>query len=241
MKSRLHRLDLDKQIREKSDYREKLRGLQLKLLHAQRLLQDTPKNLILVFEGPDAAGKGGVIKRMTERLDPRLVRVWSIVKPTEEEKKHHYLWRFWGKIPGSGETAIFDRSWYGRVLVERVEGFAKKEEWKRAYREINELERTLVDSGSIIMKFFLHITKSEQLRRFERRAADPYKHWKISEEDWRNRRKWNEHLEAAEEMFARTNSRIAPWNLIEGNYKWFARIKVMKLLVKRLEQEFGDL
>ena len=241
MKSRLHRLDLDKQIREKSDYREKLRGLQLKLLHAQRLLQDTPKNLILVFEGPDAAGKGGVIKRMTERLDPRLVRVWSIVKPTEEEKKHHYLWRFWGKIPGSGETAIFDRSWYGRVLVERVEGFAKKEEWKRAYREINELERTLVDSGSIIMKFFLHITKSEQLRRFERRAADPYKHWKISEEDWRNRRKWNEHLEAADEMFARTNSRVAPWNLIEGNYKWFARIKVMKLLVKRLEQEFGDL
>ena len=241
MKSRLDRLDLDKQIREKSDYRERLRALQLKLLHAQRLLQDSPKNLLLVFEGPDAAGKGGVIKRMTERLDPRLVRVWSIVKPTEEEKKHHYLWRFWGKIPGSGETAIFDRSWYGRVLVERVEGFAKKEEWKRAYREINELERTLADSGSIIMKFFLHITKSEQLRRFERRAADPYKHWKISEEDWRNRRKWNEHLAAAEEMFARTNSRIAPWNLIEGNYKWFSRIKVMKLLVKRLEQEFGDL
>ena len=241
MKSRLDQLDLDKQIREKSDYREKLRALQLKLLHAQRLLQDTPKNLVLVFEGPDAAGKGGVIKRMTERLDPRLVRVWSVVKPTEEEKKHHYLWRFWSKIPGAGETAIFDRSWYGRVLVERVEGFAKKEEWKRAYREINELERTLVDSGSIVLKFFLHITKAEQLRRFERRAADPYKHWKISEEDWRNRRKWNEHLEAAEEMFARTNSRIAPWNLIEGNYKWFARIKVMKLLVKRLEQEFGDL
>ena len=241
MKSRLDGLDLDKQIREKSDYREKLRGLQLKLLHAQRLLQETPKNLVLVFEGPDAAGKGGVIKRMTERLDPRLVRVWSVVKPTEEEKKHHYLWRFWGKIPGSGETAIFDRSWYGRVLVERVEGFAKKEEWKRAYREINEMERTLVDGGSIVMKFFLHITKAEQLRRFERRAADPYKHWKISEEDWRNRRKWNEHLEAAEEMFARTNSRVAPWNLIEGNYKWFARIKVMKLLVKRLEQEFGDL
>jgi len=241
VKSRLDQLDLDKQIREKSDYREKLRALQLKLLHAQRLLQDTPKNLVLVFEGPDAAGKGGVIKRMTERLDPRLVRVWSVVKPTEEEKKHHYLWRFWSKIPGAGETAIFDRSWYGRVLVERVEGFAKKEEWKRAYREINELERTLVDSGSIVLKFFLHITKAEQLRRFERRAADPYKHWKISEEDWRNRRKWNEHLEAAEEMFARTNSRIAPWNLIEGNYKWFARIKVMKLLVKRLEQEFGDL
>ncbi len=241
MKSRLDCLDLDKQIREKSDYREKLRALQLKLLHAQRLLQETPKNLVLVFEGPDAAGKGGVIKRMTERLDPRLVRVWSVVKPTEEEKKHHYLWRFWSKIPGAGETAIFDRSWYGRVLVERVEGFAKKEEWKRAYREINELERTLVDSGSIVLKFFLHITKSEQLRRFERRAADPYKHWKISEEDWRNRRKWNEHLAAAEEMFARTNSRIAPWNLIEGNYKWFARIKVMKLVVKRLEQEFGDL
>jgi polyphosphate kinase 2 (PPK2 family) len=194
-----------------------------------------------VFEGPDAAGKGGVIKRLTERLDPRLVRVWSVVKPTEEEKNHHYLWRFWNKIPATGQTAIFDRSWYGRVLVERVENFAKKEEWKRAYREINEMERTLVDSGSILMKFFIHITKSEQLRRFERRAADPYKHWKISEEDWRNRRKWSEHLEAAEEMFVRTSPRIAPWNLIEGNFKWFARIKVMKLLVKRLEQEFGEL
>ena len=241
MKSRLDHLDLDKQIREKSEYREKLRALQLKLLHAQRLLQESPKSLVLVFEGPDAAGKGGVIKRLTERLDPRLVRVWSVVKPTEEEKNHHYLWRFWNKIPSTGQTAIFDRSWYGRVLVERVENFAKKEEWKRVYREINEMERTLVDSGSILMKFFIHITKSEQLRRFERRAADPYKHWKISEEDWRNRRKWNEHLEAAEEMFVRTSPRIAPWNLIEGNFKWFARIKVMKLLVKRLEQEFGEL
>ena len=241
MKSRLEKLDLDKQIREKSDYREKLRYLQLKLLHAQRLLQDSPRSLILVFEGPDAAGKGGVIKRMTERLDPRLVRVWSVVKPTEEEKGHHYLWRFWNKIPGAGQTAIFDRSWYGRVLVERVENFAKKEEWKRAYREINEFERTLTDSGAIVMKFFIHITKSEQLRRFERRAADPYKHWKISEEDWRNRRKWNEHLAAAEEMFARTSSRFAPWNLMEGNYKWYTRIKVMKVLVKRLEQEFGSL
>ena len=241
MRSRLDRLDLDKQIHEKSDYRDKLRALQLKLLHAQRLLQESPENLILVFEGPDAAGKGGVIKRMTERLDPRLVRVWSIVKPTEEEKKHHYLWRFWNKLPANGETAIFDRSWYGRVLVERVEGFAKKDEWKRGYREINEMERTLVENGAILMKFFIHITKQEQLRRFERRAADPYKHWKISEEDWRNRRKWKEHLAAAEDMFRKTNARIAPWNLIEGNYKWYARIKIMKLLVKRLEQEFGRL
>ena len=200
MKSRLDKLDLDKQIQEKSEYREKLRGLQLKLLHAQRLLQETSKNLILVFEGPDAAGKGGVIKRLTERLDPRLVRVWSVVKPTEEEKAHHYLWRFWGKLPVMGQTAIFDRSWYGRVLVERVEGFAKKEEWKRGYREIQDFERTLMDGGTILMKYFVHITKSEQLRRFERRAADPYKNWKISEEDWRNRRKWNEHILAAEEM-----------------------------------------
>lgn len=241
MRTRLDHLDLDKQIEEKSEYREKLRGLQLKLLHAQRLLQDSAKNLILVFEGPDAAGKGGVIKRLTERLDPRLVRVWSVVKPTEEEKAHHYLWRFWNKIPATGQTAIFDRSWYGRVLVERVENFAKKEEWKRGYREILDFERTLVDGGAILMKFFVHITKSEQLRRFERRAADPYKHWKISEEDWRNRRKWNEHILAAEEMFVRTNSRFASWNLIEGNYKWYARIKVMKLLVKRMEQEFGAL
>lgn len=153
MKTRLDHLDLDKQIEEKSEYREKLRGLQLKLLHAQRLLQDSAKSLILVFEGPDAAGKGGVIKRLTERLDPRLVRVWSVVKPTEEEKAHHYLWRFWGKLPVMGHTAIFDRSWYGRVLVERVEGFAKKEEWKRGYREILDFEKTLVDGGAILMKF----------------------------------------------------------------------------------------
>ena len=130
MRNRLDRLDLDKQIHEKSDYRDKLRSYQLKLLHAQRLLQDSPKNLILVIEGPDAAGKGGVIKRLTERLDPRLVRVWSIVKPTEEENRHHYLWRFWNKLPATGSTAIFDRSWYGRVLAERVAGCPEPVSWE---------------------------------------------------------------------------------------------------------------
>src|SRR5690606_35593818 len=155
--------------------------------------------LIILFEGPDAAGKGGAIKRVVERLDPRLLRVNSIVKPTQEEYLHHYLWRFWSKLPQTGQSVIFDRSWYGRVLVERVEGFATEKEWKRAYGEINDLERMLCDNGAIIVKFYLHISKDEQLMRFRRREADPYKHWKINEEDWRNRRKWNEHNAAAED------------------------------------------
>jgi polyphosphate kinase 2 (PPK2 family) len=233
-------LDLTKQIDEKSDYREKVQDLQLSLLHFQRKILDSKRSVILVLEGPDAAGKGGVIKRVTEKLDPRVLRVYSIVKPTEIEYRHHYLWRFWHKMPPFGEIAIFDRSWYGRVLVERVEGFCTEKEWKRAYGEINAMEETLVDGGTILMKFFLHISKEEQLRRFEARAADPYKHWKISEEDWRNRKKWKEHTEAAEEMFARTSTKLAPWTLVESEFKWYARIKVLKAVVKRLTQEFGD-
>lgn len=236
--ARLDQLDLTRSL-DKEDYREKLQSLQLDLLHYQRTILESKRSVILVFEGPDASGKGGVIKRLTEKMDPRHLRVYSIVKPTAEEYAHHYLWRFWTKLPCAGEIAIFDRSWYGRVLVERVEKFATTEEWKRAFNEINEMERTLIDDGAILMKFFLHISKEEQLRRFEERAADPYKHWKINEEDWRNRKKWTEHLEAAEEMFAKTDVRNAPWHLIEGEFKWYARIKVLRLLVKRLEKEFG--
>ncbi|PTY06708.1 UDP-galactose-lipid carrier transferase [Verrucomicrobia bacterium LW23] len=235
---KLSELDLSKQIASKDEYKEKLQGYQLELLNFQRRLAESKRTIALVFEGPDAAGKGGVIKRITEKLDPRFVRVWSIVKPTAEEYRHHYLWRFWSKVPAHGELTIFDRSWYGRLLVERVEGFATEKEWKRAYGEINDLERTLVDDGCILMKFFLFISKEEQLRRFEKRAADPYKCWKISEEDWRNRRKWKEHVEAAEEMFEKTDTKTAPWNVIEGDYKWHARIKTLKLLCKRLREEF---
>jgi polyphosphate kinase 2 (PPK2 family) len=240
MPSLLSELDLTKQIESKSDYRERVQEVQLNLLHFQRKILESKRNVILVFEGPDAAGKGGVIKRITEKLDPRVIRVYAVVKPTEEEYRHHYLWRFWTKIPSQGEIAIFDRSWYGRVLVERVEGFCSDKDWRRAYEEINSMERALIDSGTILLKFYLHISKEEQLRRFEQRAADPYKHWKISDEDWRNRRRWKEHIEAAEEMFEQTWTKTAPWHLIESEFKWYARLKVLKAIVKKFSQEFDE-
>jgi polyphosphate kinase 2 (PPK2 family) len=233
-------LDLDQKIQEKDKYKSKLKKYQLQLLHQQRILMESNRSLILLFEGPDAAGKGGVIRRVVERLDPRNIRVYSIIKPTPEEYAHHYLWRFWTKLPARGEFAILDRSWYGRVLVERVEGFATDEEWKRAYREINDFERIIVEGGAILCKFYLHITKDEQLYRFKRRESDPYKHWKINEEDWRNREKWDQHNAAAEDMFTKTGTEFAPWHLIEANYKWFARVKVIKTVVERLSAEGID-
>lgn len=235
----LEALDLTTQIDEKADYKAKLLKYQLDLLMLQRRLLESKQNLIMVVEGPDAAGKGGVIKRFNEHLDPRHIRVYSTIKPSEEELKHHYLWRFWTKIPSQGEIAIFDRSWYGRVLVERVEGFATKVEWRRAFEEINHLEKSLADNGSIILKFYLHITKEEQLARFKKREEDPYKRWKINEEDWRNREKWDLHNEAAEEMFSKTSLPHAPWHLIEGNYKWHARVKILRTVVKAVDLALG--
>lgn len=233
------RISLD-QLEHKSiaedDYRQKLKEQELKLLGLQRRLGESKTNVVVVFEGPDAAGKGGAIKRLVERLDPRLVRVYSVVKPTVEEYQHHYLWRFWNKLPTYGQIAVFDRSWYGRVLVERVEGFASEVEWKRAYREINEFERILADDHSVILKFYLHIDKDEQLVRFNRRQADPYKHWKITDEDWRNRRNWDQHCLAAEEAFERTSTAIAPWHIVPANYKWSARLKVVKTVVEHVEK-----
>ncbi len=236
----LSKLNLNLQVN-KVDYREELLTHQLSLLLYQIHLREIKRSMIIVLEGPDAAGKGGLIKRMTEKLDPRFVRVYSIVKPTEEEYRHHYLWRFWNKFPSHGEIAIFDRSWYGRVLVERVEKFATEEEWKRGYREINEMERMLTDDGTILVKFYLHISKEEQLRRFKKREADPYKRWKMNEEDWRNRRKWNQHIIAFEEAYAKTHTPYAPWHLIEAEYKWHARIKALRILVKHLENIVGKL
>jgi AMP-polyphosphate phosphotransferase len=230
----LDALDHNKSI-DPCEYKEKLKEYQLRLLNLQRALMDTKHSVIVVVEGPDAAGKGGAIKRLVEKLDPRAYRVYSIVKPTQEEYRRHYLWRFWNKLPGYGQIAIFDRSWYGRLLVERVESFATPEEWKRGYREINEFERQLVDDGACILKFYLHITKNEQLDRFKRREADPLKHWKITEEDWRNRRRWDEHNEAAEEMFEKTWTPCAPWCVVEANFKWYARLKVLKTTISALE------
>src|ERR1700741_4853296 len=163
-------LDQNKSV-DQEDYRVRLKEYQLRLLNLQRVLMDSKHSLLVVVEGPDAAGKGGAIKRLVEKLDPRTFRVYSIVKPTQEENLHHYLWRFWSKLPPYGQIAIFDRSWYGRVLVERVEGFATPTEWKRAYREINEFERLLVEDGTAIIKVYFHITKDEQLNRFRRREA----------------------------------------------------------------------
>ena len=217
------------------DYRVRIKEYQLRLLNLQRALMESKHSVVIVVEGPDAAGKGGAIKRLVEKLDPRTYRVYSIVKPTQEEYRYHYFWRFWNKLPPYGQMAIFDRSWYGRVLVERVEGFASSIEWKRAFREINEFERLLVEDGTSIVKVYFHITKEEQLERFKRREADPLKHWKITEEDWRNRRKWDQHNEAAEEMFEQTGTAFASWTVLEANFKWYARLKFLKTTIRALE------
>jgi polyphosphate kinase 2 (PPK2 family) len=239
-KSRIRLEELDQaQSLDEADYKDKLKKYQLKLLHHQLALRETKRSLIVVMEGPDASGKGGAIKRLVERLDPRLVKVYSIIKPTPEEYRHHYMWRFWNKLPGYGEAAIFDRSWYGRVLVERVEHFATDDEWKRAYREINEFERQLVEDNAILVKLYLHVTKDEQLARFKRRASDPYKHWKISDEDWRNRKKWDEHVEAAEDMFEKTSPDHAPWTVIAANFKWHARVRVVKTVLDAVDKVLG--
>ena len=216
------------------EYKKALKHAQLRLLTHQRALSEAKRSLLVVFEGPDAAGKGGAIRRMVERLDPRLLRVHSVIKPTEEEYGHHYLWRFWNKLPRYGQLAVFDRSWYGRVLVERVEGFATEAQWKRAYAEINQFEELLTADGAVLVKIYMHISKDEQLSRFKRREADPYKHWKITDEDWRNRRKWDEHNHAAEEMFQKTSA-LEPWTILPSNFKWFARVNVVQTVNAALE------
>jgi AMP-polyphosphate phosphotransferase len=190
----------------------------------------------VVFEGWDASGKGGCIKRLVAQVDPRHVRVVQFAGPTPDEKRHHFLGRFWPMLPGWGGMAIFDRSWYGRVMVERVEGFATREQWLRAYDEINGFEHTLADEGMILIKFWLHISEEEQLRRFERRQSDPLKIWKLTDEDWRNREKRPEYLEAAEDMFARTDQPQAPWHLVAGDSKRHARVEVIRTVIERIEE-----
>jgi polyphosphate kinase 2 (PPK2 family) len=209
----------------------------LNQLAYQVYVQQRP--VIIVFEGWDAAGKGGAIRRLTEKLDPRGFVVYSIAAPKGDEATHHYLWRFWSKLPETGQIAIFDRSWYGRVMVERVEGFCSEAEWKRAYREINYFERQLVDFGTILFKFWLHIDKDEQLRRFESRASDKRRNWKLTDEDWRNREKWDIYQEAVNEMLLKTSTISAPWTVIEGNSKMYARVKILRTVVEKLTQELN--
>jgi polyphosphate kinase 2 (PPK2 family) len=211
---------------------------QLRLALGGKLHPDDPLGppLAVVMEGWDASGKGGAIKRLVAPLDARHVRVASYSAPTPDEKRHHYLQRFWGALPGWGGMTIFDRSWYGRVLVERVEGFATDEQWHRAYDEIVAFERTLANEGTMIVKFWLHISAEEQLERFERRQRDPLKAYKITDEDWRNREKRPQYVEAVEEMLARTDTHEAPWTLVEAESKRYARVKVMESVIEQIER-----
>jgi AMP-polyphosphate phosphotransferase len=189
----------------------------------------------VLFEGWDASGKGGCIKRLVAQIDPRHVRVVQFAAPTHDEKRHHFLWRFWPKLPGWGGMSIFDRSWYGRVLVERVEGLATREQWLRAYDEINSFERSLADEGTILIKFWLHISDEEQLKRFKRREKDPLKAWKLTGEDWRNREQREQYVEAIEDMLARTDQPHAPWHLVPADSKRYARVRVVETVIEEIE------
>jgi AMP-polyphosphate phosphotransferase len=213
------------------------RLLELRLAYGGLLGErDLGPPVCVVFEGWDASGKGGCIKRLVSPLDPRHVRVSQFAAPTYDEKRHHFLWRFWPRLPGWGGMAVFDRSWYGRVLVERVEGFAPDEVWRRAYDEISEFEQTLVAEGTVMVKFWLHLSEDEQLRRFESRQADPLRRWKLTDEDWRNRDKRDAYVEAIEEMLTRTSSQQAPWTLIEAENKRWARVKVVDTVVDAMTE-----
>lgn len=222
---------------EKPVYAQELHILQSELRSLQIQLSEQRRPIVIVYEGWDAAGKGGNITRLTERLDPRFFTVYGIGKPTQEELDHHYLWRFWTKLPARDHLVILDRSWYGRVLVERVEGFATEVEWRRAYGEINTFEKVLIEDGTIVIKFWLHISRDEQLVRFERRLQDPAKRWKMNDEDWRNRAKWPQYEAAVEDMLQETHTDTAPWVVVEGNDKRWARIKVLRTVVERFRAE----
>lgn len=237
--SALAGVDLTKSL-EKDEYQKKLKELQKKLskLHGELYLRRIP--VILAFEGWDAGGKGGAIKRLTQALDPRGYEVHPVASPNDLEKSHHYLWRFWTAVPKAGHIAIFDRSWYGRVMVERLEGFCTENEWRRAYKEMNHMEESWVNSGAIVLKFWMHIDKDEQERRFKERQENPDKQWKITDEDWRNRAKWDQYEVAVDEMLVRTSTTYAPWIIVEANSKYYARIKVLQTVIDAIESRLKD-
>ncbi len=231
----LQGIDLNREL-SREEYKRKKKDLQKRLLLLQNKMYLQRVPVILAFEGWDAGGKGGAIKRLTQAMDPRGYEVVPVASPNDIEKAHHYLWRFWEKIPKAGHMAIFDRTWYGRVLVERIEGFATKEEWSRAYSEINNMEEQFVNAGCIVLKFWMQIDKDEQERRFHERENTPEKQWKITEEDWRNRARWDDYEKAVDEMIVRTSTEGAPWIVVEGNSKYYARIKVLETVVEALEK-----
>ena len=239
--TRLGTVDMTARLK-RSEYEERLAIAQERFL-ALRLELGGHTNggeigpgLLVVMEGSDAGGKGGAIRRMVEPLDPRHYTVYSFAAPDERELRHHFLWRFWTNVPGKGGMCVFDRSWYGRLLVERVEGLATPVEWTRAFDEIVQFERGLVQEGVILVKFWLQISPEEQLVRFKSREDDPLRQWKLTDEDWRNRAKQDEYNEAAEDVFEHTDHALAPWNLIAGDQKKWARVAVLETLIKRIEE-----
>jgi len=217
-----------------ADYERRLVNLQKTLQRVQQAYLGTNHRAIIVLEGWDTAGKGGVVRRLGWALDPRSFKVHSIAAPGEREKSLHYLQRFWERLPQRGQIVVFDRSWYGRVMVERVEGFAAKPEWRRAYKEINDFERVLTDDGARLVKIFLHITPDEQLRRFRNRLTDPLKRWKLSYEDFRNRARWTDYEEAIEDMMEKTSTNRAPWHLIPANNKPYGRLAALRIIADRV-------
>lgn len=237
--SLLAKADLSKKL-SKKQYKEQLKELQGKMerLHGELYRRRIP--VVLGFEGWDAGGKGGAIKRLTEHMDPRGYVVNPTASPNDIEKAHHYLWRFWRAMPKAGHIAIFDRTWYGRVMVERIEGFCTTKEWQRAYKEINDMEQDLVNAGAIVLKFWMQIDKDEQAARFKARQENPEKQWKITDEDWRNREKWDQYEEAVNEMLIRTSTPHAPWVVVEGNCKYYARIKVLETVVHAIEERLKE-
>ncbi len=232
----LNDIDLSKKL-DRVEYKKRLLQGQLRPWEQALELYRQRRSLVIVAEGWDAAGKGGAIRRVTEKIDPRGYQVYAIAAPRGEDRTHHYLWRFWRRLKSSDEKQIlvFDRSWYGRVMVERVEGFATEQEWGRAYGEINEFERQLTDHSITLVKLWFHISKDEQLRRFEGRRATPHKNWKLTDEDWRNRDRWSAYETALSEILQKTSTAKAPWTVVEGNDKLWARIKTLETVIDALE------
>jgi polyphosphate:AMP phosphotransferase len=224
----------------KDEYKPALAKYQSKLQDLSWEAYRHKRSVVAVFEGWDAAGKGSAIRRVTSAIDPRLYRLVQFAAPTDEERAHHYFWRFWRHLERDGRLTLFDRSWYGRVLVERVEKFASRQEWYRAYNEINQFEQQLVEHGSIVLKFWLHISQEEQMRRFEAREKEPHKQHKITEEDWRNRDKWHDYEMAVDQMVSRTSTRHAPWTLVSGDNKPYARIQILKTFCDAMEEALGS-
>jgi polyphosphate kinase 2 (PPK2 family) len=231
-------VDLSKRL-DPAEYKGELDAVQAALRKLAWEAYAGKRTAVALFEGWDAAGKGGTIRRLTRAVDVRISKVIPVAAPSDEERAHHYLWRFWRSLPRSGIMAIFDRSWYGRVLVERVEGLATVDEWRRSYREINEFEQQLHESGILLCKFWLHLDAEEQLRRFREREVTPWKRHKLTDEDWRNREKRGAYEAAVNEMVSRTSTEYAPWHLIAANDKKHARVKVLTTICERLEEALG--